>query len=225
MTEEVTGIDLVREQFRIANGESLDYGDPEPHAHSIEFRINGEDAGRGFLPAPGTVSRMVVPAGPGRALGRRHRRGRHRRRRVRLDDRQAHHHRPHPRAGHRALPPRPGRADHRGHADRRPVPPRGRGRPGLRAGRRRQPFTIHTRWIETEFDNTIEPYAGCVGRRGRGRGAPDRRRRGRWQAPRGLAARAASRSVAAAACRRGEEEGARSAPAAASPAAPRPATP
>ena len=53
VTEEVTGIDLVREQFRIANGESLDYPDPEPHAHSIEFRINGEDAGRGFLPAPG----------------------------------------------------------------------------------------------------------------------------------------------------------------------------
>ena len=55
----------MREQFRIANGESLDYGDPEPHAHSIEFRINGEDAGRGFLPAPGTVSRYRLPTGPG----------------------------------------------------------------------------------------------------------------------------------------------------------------
>ncbi|QIM21519.1 ATP-grasp domain-containing protein [Phycicoccus sp. HDW14] len=65
VSEEVTGIDLVREQFRIANGETLDYPDPEPHAHSIEFRINGEDAGRGFLPAPGTVSRLVVPQGPG----------------------------------------------------------------------------------------------------------------------------------------------------------------
>ncbi len=65
VSEEVTGIDLVREQLRIANGETLDYPDPEPHAHSIEFRINGEDAGRGFLPAPGTVSRLVVPQGPG----------------------------------------------------------------------------------------------------------------------------------------------------------------
>ncbi len=65
VSEEVTGIDLVREQFRIADGESLDYPDPEPHAHSIEFRINGEDAGRGFLPAPGTVTTMHVPQGPG----------------------------------------------------------------------------------------------------------------------------------------------------------------
>ena len=65
VSEEVTGIDLVREQFRIADGESLDYPDPQPHAHSIEFRINGEDAGRGFLPAPGTVTTMRVPQGPG----------------------------------------------------------------------------------------------------------------------------------------------------------------
>ncbi len=65
VTEEVTGIDLVREQFRIADGEALSFTDPEPHAHSIEFRINGEDAGRGFLPAPGTVTRLVVPQGPG----------------------------------------------------------------------------------------------------------------------------------------------------------------
>jgi acetyl-CoA/propionyl-CoA carboxylase biotin carboxyl carrier protein len=65
VSEEVTGIDLVREQFRIADGETLDYPDPEPHAHSIEFRINGEDAGRGFLPAPGTVTTMRVPHGPG----------------------------------------------------------------------------------------------------------------------------------------------------------------
>ncbi len=137
VTEEVTGIDLVREQFRIANGESLDYPDPEPHAHSIEFRINGEDAGRGFLPAPGTVSRMVVPAGSRRALGLRSRRGRHRRRRLRLHDRQAHHHRPHPRAGARAGPPRARRARHRRHADGHPVPPRGRLRPGLRALRGR----------------------------------------------------------------------------------------
>lgn len=65
VTEEVTGVDLVREQFRIADGEELGYDDPTPHAHSFEFRINGEDAGRDFMPAPGTVSRMVVPHGPG----------------------------------------------------------------------------------------------------------------------------------------------------------------
>ena len=65
VSEEVTGIDLVRQQFRIANGEALDFTDPEPHAHSIEFRINGEDAGRGFLPSPGTVTKMNVPQGPG----------------------------------------------------------------------------------------------------------------------------------------------------------------
>ena len=65
VTEEVTGIDLVREQFRIANGEPLGYSDPAPRAHSIEFRINGEDAGRNFLPAPGTVSVFQPPSGPG----------------------------------------------------------------------------------------------------------------------------------------------------------------
>jgi acetyl-CoA/propionyl-CoA carboxylase biotin carboxyl carrier protein len=65
VTEEVTGIDLVREQFRVANGETLDYPDPVPHAHSFEFRINGEDAGRGFLPAPGTVTVFRPPSGPG----------------------------------------------------------------------------------------------------------------------------------------------------------------
>jgi acetyl-CoA/propionyl-CoA carboxylase biotin carboxyl carrier protein len=65
VTEEVTGIDLVREQFRIADGEELGYGDPAPRGHSFEFRINGEDPGRNFLPAPGTVTRFVPPSGPG----------------------------------------------------------------------------------------------------------------------------------------------------------------
>lgn len=65
VSEEVTGIDLVREQFRIARGEELGYDDPTPHAHSIEFRLNGEDAGRGFLPAPGTVEVFDAPSGPG----------------------------------------------------------------------------------------------------------------------------------------------------------------
>jgi acetyl-CoA/propionyl-CoA carboxylase biotin carboxyl carrier protein len=65
VTEEVTGIDLVRWQFRIADGEELDFDDPPSRGHAIEFRINGEDPGRGFLPAPGTVTKFVPPLGPG----------------------------------------------------------------------------------------------------------------------------------------------------------------
>ncbi|MEU6195316.1 biotin carboxylase N-terminal domain-containing protein [Streptomyces sp. NPDC047061] len=65
VTEEVAGIDLVREMFRIADGEELGYGDPELRGHSFEFRINGEDPGRGFLPAPGTVTAFEPPSGPG----------------------------------------------------------------------------------------------------------------------------------------------------------------
>ena len=65
VSEEVTGIDLVREQFRIAMGESLGFDDPIIRGHSIEFRINGEDPGRSFLPAPGRITDWVIPAGPG----------------------------------------------------------------------------------------------------------------------------------------------------------------
>lgn len=66
VSEETTGVDLVLEQFRIAAGEPLRITeDPVPRGHSIEFRINGEDAGRNFLPVPGTVSKFVAPAGPG----------------------------------------------------------------------------------------------------------------------------------------------------------------
>ncbi|TMM37534.1 MAG: ATP-grasp domain-containing protein [Actinobacteria bacterium] len=66
VTEETAGVDLVREQFRIAAGEQLRFtADPAPRGHAIEFRINGEDAGRGFLPAPGTVSELRWPSGPG----------------------------------------------------------------------------------------------------------------------------------------------------------------
>ena len=65
ISEEVTGIDLVREQFRLARGEALGYADPEVRGHSFEFRINGEDAGRGFMPAPGTITTMNLPTGPG----------------------------------------------------------------------------------------------------------------------------------------------------------------
>jgi acetyl-CoA/propionyl-CoA carboxylase biotin carboxyl carrier protein len=66
VSEETAGVDLVREQFRIAAGEALRWSsDPAPRGHSIEFRINGEDAGRGFLPAPGTVTSLTWPSGPG----------------------------------------------------------------------------------------------------------------------------------------------------------------
>lgn len=65
VSEEVTGIDLVREQFRLARGEELGYGDPEVRGHSFEFRITGEDPGRNFMPAPGTIRVLKNPTGPG----------------------------------------------------------------------------------------------------------------------------------------------------------------
>ena len=65
VSEEVTGIDLVRQQFRIAEGQALGFSDPEIRGHSIEFRINGEDPGRNFLPAPGQITNWQLPTGPG----------------------------------------------------------------------------------------------------------------------------------------------------------------
>ncbi|MEN9607156.1 MAG: hypothetical protein RL605_984, partial [Actinomycetota bacterium] len=65
VSEEVTGLDLVREQFRLAEGGVLDYSDPEIKGHSFEFRINGEDPGRNFMPAPGPVHVFKAPSGPG----------------------------------------------------------------------------------------------------------------------------------------------------------------
>ena len=160
VTEEVTGVDLVRQMFRIADGEALDFDDPEPHAHSIEFRINGEDAGRGFLPAPGTVSKMVVPHGPGIrwdsgivegdtvagafdsmiakliVTGATRQQAIERSRRA-LEELVIEG-MPTVTPFHRAVVSDPAFA---------PEDPD-------------EPFSIHTRWIETEFDNTIEPYAG-----------------------------------------------------------------
>jgi acetyl-CoA/propionyl-CoA carboxylase biotin carboxyl carrier protein len=162
VTEEVTGVDLVREQFRIANGEALTFTDPQPHGHSIEFRINGEDAGRGFLPAPGTVSRMVVPHGPGVrwdsglvegdtvagafdsmiakliVTGRDRPQAIERARRA-LDELIIEG-MPTVTPFHRAVV-----------ADEAFAPSDG------------SPFTIHTRWIETEWDNTVPPYAAGPG--------------------------------------------------------------
>ncbi|WP_211125158.1 acetyl/propionyl/methylcrotonyl-CoA carboxylase subunit alpha [Streptomyces yatensis] len=155
VTEEVTGIDLVREMFRIADGEKLGYDDPPMRGHSFEFRINGEDPGRNFLPAPGTVTSFVPPAGPG----------------VRLD------------AGvesgsvigpawdsllaklivtgatrTQALQ-RAARAlaefQVEGMATAIPFHQAVVVDPAFTS----EPFTIHTRWIETEFNNTIAPFA------------------------------------------------------------------
>ena len=65
VSEAVTGFDLVREQFRIAEGGAIGYDDPDPRGHAFEFRINGEDAGRGFMPQPGVIKTYHEPAGPG----------------------------------------------------------------------------------------------------------------------------------------------------------------
>ncbi len=163
VTEEVAGIDLVREMFRVADGEELGYGDPVLRGHSFEFRINGEDPGRNFLPAPGVVSTFRPPTGPGVRLdsvvvegaeigqnfdsllaklivtGRTRDEALERSRRAlaefEIDGM------PTALPFHRAVVSDPAFAP----AD-----------PGT-------PFAVHTRWIETEFDNTIPPYAGPVG--------------------------------------------------------------
>ena len=162
VSEETAGIDLVREQFRIADGEKLDWtDDPAPRGHSIEFRINGEDPGRGFLPAPGTVTRFIPPAGPG----------------VRVD------------SGVESGSVISGSFDSLlakvivTGADRRQALERSRRAlaemqvegmatvlPFHRAVLEDPAFTaadgafdVHTRWIETEFVNTIEPFAGVSG--------------------------------------------------------------
>ncbi|MBA3339985.1 MAG: ATP-grasp domain-containing protein, partial [Geodermatophilaceae bacterium] len=156
VSEETTGLDLVREQFRIADGEPLGYdADPEPRGHSFEFRINGEDAGRNFLPAPGTVTRWRPPSGPGVRLdsgvvegdvigggfdsmlaklivtGATRQQALERSRRA-LDELEV--------GGMPTVVP-----FHRAIVSD----------PAFTA----EPFTEHTRWIETEFDNQIPPYA------------------------------------------------------------------
>ncbi|HLR98552.1 MAG TPA: acetyl/propionyl/methylcrotonyl-CoA carboxylase subunit alpha [Mycolicibacillus parakoreensis] len=162
VTEETSGIDLVREQFRIANGEKLDLTeDPEPRGHSFEFRINGEDAGRGFLPAPGPVTRFDPPTGPGIRMdsgvetgsviggqfdsmlaklivtGATRTEALQRARRA-LDEFHV--------EGLATVIP----------FDRAVV--RDPAFVGDENG-----FSVHTRWIETEWDNTVEPFAGAEG--------------------------------------------------------------
>jgi acetyl-CoA/propionyl-CoA carboxylase biotin carboxyl carrier protein len=154
VTEEVAGVDLVREQFRVAEGEALGYDDPALRGHSFEFRINAEDAGRGFLPAPGTITRWSPPAGPG----------------VRLD------------TGFEQGMTVPQMYDSMiaklvvTGANRTEALQRARralaefeieGMPTVIPFHRAvvedpaftdAPFRVHTRWIETEFDNRIAPY-------------------------------------------------------------------
>ncbi|GAB1820283.1 acetyl/propionyl/methylcrotonyl-CoA carboxylase subunit alpha [Herbidospora sp. RD11066] len=156
VTEEVSGIDLVREMFRIADGETLGYGDPHLRGHSFEFRINAEDGGRGFLPAPGTLTAMRTPSGPG----------------VRLD------------SGYEAGMTVPQSFDSLvaklivTGATRTQALERARralaefeidGMPTVIPFHRKivtdpaftsEPFSVHTRWIETEFVNDIPPYDG-----------------------------------------------------------------
>jgi acetyl-CoA/propionyl-CoA carboxylase biotin carboxyl carrier protein len=163
VSEEVTGIDLVREMFRIAAGEELGYDDPEIRGHSIEYRINAEDGGRNFMPAPGTLSAWSPPSGPG----------------VRLD------------GGYENGETIPGSFDSLiaklivTGRDRTQALERSRraldefvvdGMPTVIPFHRavvRDPayvgastpsgegeFTVYTQWIETEFDNQLEPYAG-----------------------------------------------------------------
>ncbi|GAA4004626.1 biotin carboxylase N-terminal domain-containing protein [Streptomyces marokkonensis] len=165
VTEEVAGIDLVREMFRIADGEELGYGDPVLRGHSFEFRINGEDPGRGFLPAPGTVTTFAPPTGPGVRLdagvesgsvigpawdsllaklivtGRTRAEALQRASRA-LEEFQV--------EGmataipfHRAVVQDPAFA------------------PELTGST--DPFTVHTRWIETEFVNEIKPFTAPAG--------------------------------------------------------------
>jgi acetyl-CoA/propionyl-CoA carboxylase biotin carboxyl carrier protein len=156
VTEETTGIDLVREQFRIAAGERLRFAaDPAARGHAIEFRINGEDPGRGFLPAPGTVTALRLPAGPG----------------VRVD------------AGIEAGSLLGGNFDSllakvivtgetrteaieraRRALDEMVVEGVATALPFHRLVVRdeaftAEPFRVHTRWIETEWHNTVPPFA------------------------------------------------------------------
>ena len=159
VTEEVTGIDLVREMFRVAEGAELGYDDPPVRGHSIEFRINGEDPGRNFLPTPGPVTTFRPPSGPG----------------VRLDTgveagsvigqnfdsllaklivtgatrEQA------VQRARRAL----GEFDVDGLATVLPFHRAVLDDPAFVPADPHQPFAVHTRWIETEFANTIAPFA------------------------------------------------------------------
>jgi acetyl-CoA/propionyl-CoA carboxylase biotin carboxyl carrier protein len=158
VTEEVTGIDLVREMFRIADGEPLGYDDPVIRGHSLEFRINGEDPGRGFLPAPGEVTQWHPPGGPGVRLDAGVERGSvigqsfdsllaklivTGRDRTQALER-----------ARRAL----AEFEVDGMATALPFHRAVVADPAFAPTDPDKAFTVHTLWIETEFDNRIEPY-------------------------------------------------------------------
>jgi acetyl-CoA/propionyl-CoA carboxylase biotin carboxyl carrier protein len=162
VTEETTGVDLVRAQFQIAAGESLaELGltaDPAPRGHSFEFRINGEDPGRSFLPAPGVLVRYVQPAGPG----------------VRVDSGVE----PGATVGGafdsllaKLIVTGASRAEALQRARRALDEMEVDGVPTVLPFHRAvvrdpaftaEPFAVHTRWIETEWTAGILPYAGSV---------------------------------------------------------------
>lgn len=158
VSEEVTGIDLVREQFRIAEGGLLDYDDPAPIGHSFEFRINGEDPGLNFMPTPGPVNVLRFPGGPG----------------VRVDSGVT--------TGDviggafdsllaKLIVTGSTRADALERARRALDEFEVAGLPTVLPFHREvvrdpafisEPFSVYTRWIETEFDNDIEPWSGSL---------------------------------------------------------------
>lgn len=166
VSEEVSGIDLVREMFRVAAGEELGYGDPQIIGHSIEYRINAEDGGRNFMPAPGTLTAWNPPQGPGVRVdggyengetipgsfdsliaklivtGRDRTQALERSRRA-LDEFVVDG-MPTVIPFHRAVVNDPAYVG--------PSNPSGEGS-----------FDVYTQWIETEFDNQIQPYAGAAG--------------------------------------------------------------
>ncbi|RNL82315.1 acetyl/propionyl/methylcrotonyl-CoA carboxylase subunit alpha [Halostreptopolyspora alba] len=160
VTEEVTGIDLVGEMFRVAQGEPLGYDDPPSRGHSIEYRINAEDAANNFMPAPGTITSLALPAGPGVRVdtgcengftiprefdsmvaklivtGATRDEALRRSRRALAEFEVGG--MPTVIGFHRAVLTDPAFAPHD---------------PG-------EPFSVHTRWIETEFSGTVPPYSG-----------------------------------------------------------------
>ena len=158
VSEEVTGIDLVREQFRLAEGGVLDYDDPKPEGHSFEFRINGEDPGLNFLPSPGPVQTLRFPGGPG----------------VRVDSGVT--------TGDvisgafdsllaKLIVTGTSREDALERARRALDEFEVAGLPTVLPFHRKivrdpaftdSPFHIYTRWIETEFENNIEPWSGSL---------------------------------------------------------------
>ena len=158
VSEEVTGIDLVREQFRLAEGGVLDYEDPKPQGHSFEFRINGEDPGLNFMPAPGPVNVLRFPGGPG----------------VRVDSGVT--------TGDvisgafdsllaKLIVTGSSREDALERSRRALDEFEVAGLPTVLPFHRKivrdpaftsNPFSIYTRWIETEFDNDIEPWSGSL---------------------------------------------------------------